>query len=450
MNRRISLIVVLSSSALLMAGLMFTVGGCPPEDTTGDTTSEPETFAVDSAVVTVARDAQTLLSIAEDEGYGSTTFYGTDDGTAVLTGFEVDLPDGTLSVDVDNDGRVVMATLGDWQLTVTHNADGTVDYQVYSDGELIAHAENVAPESDELSKELDTAQWIRSTGAIATCTTRILGSVAKVVAKDTILNREVLQDCLQKDAEIVAFATQMCVVRFTLLERMYSHGDYCADRVFREACERAFAQALETLKGFYTLQLVVMTNHGEEVRDYLLAHQECPPVDDDSDQNTDDGSNDDGNDDDDDGDDGDDGNDDNGDDLSTCFAAGAASYRVETVQDDQYTHIAAIYYTNNTSRYVGVLRHVIDDFPGTDQDKDAWFFTSLPPGTVDHRGIDDGFIKSALIGGGQRTRTTREMVILYNDGAEWDRCGHIAQCAYDNGELPAGAPYTDISGENPW
>ena len=132
-----------------------------------------------------------------------------------------------------------------------------------------------------------------------------------------------------------------------------------------------------------------------------------------------------------------------------CNALGNLSWRVEVEQQDEAGCVAAIYWTNNSSEAIGLVRHIVEDFPGDDsRDRDEWENASIAGG-VEVRGIDDGFIRSELVGGGIRTRVTTEVFAFPNEGEAWDECRWIIEELFFGDGLPEGVQTVDLSGENP-
>ena len=85
------------------------------------------------------------------------TFYGTipqNDEEPVFTSFAFDLngtEEGRLDIDLDEQERMTKSSLGDIDLELTYNADGTFNYEIYSDGSFTYSGYNLVYASEESS-----------------------------------------------------------------------------------------------------------------------------------------------------------------------------------------------------------------------------------------------------------------------------------------------------------
>jgi hypothetical protein len=90
--------------------------------------------------VTLGDGQEVLIKIEEVDDFGTSTFYGTDPGDGndpLVTKAVVQLGSDELEIDTDNDGQIANVISTDINVSISHNLEGTFDYEIRYEDVLI-------------------------------------------------------------------------------------------------------------------------------------------------------------------------------------------------------------------------------------------------------------------------------------------------------------------------
>jgi len=96
--------------------------------------------------ITIPETGSILMTVEEESGIGSVTYYGTEIGgepSFPLTKFIVSTPEGQYTVSLDAQERLSEISIGTLQFLFSYNADGTFNYELRDNGSLIFSGSNI-------------------------------------------------------------------------------------------------------------------------------------------------------------------------------------------------------------------------------------------------------------------------------------------------------------------
>ena len=266
--------------------------GCSPSGGGGNGGTPSNTNANDAdlgdAEVTVPETGDTLLTIEEEGEAGSASYDGTDgeaDDDVAVTGFTADTGDESFAATFDEQGQPTGATMGTMEVTFTTNPDGTVDYQVTEDGEVVFSGSGISVD-ESTAKGMFRAARGYSREDIADC--------AFYIPMDFLPRNLILEglDCVQSGPELISMCMMLCVMDKVLLPRLQVSRlciQTCLGAIFEEECRSRcyarMARAEEEVYRYRTYIWCTAQDMAAQIANYYVQNGRCPDEDDNANAN---------------------------------------------------------------------------------------------------------------------------------------------------------------------
>jgi hypothetical protein len=214
------------------------------------------------AIVGVPDTGDALMTIDEANGIGSVTYFGVETPTGPglpLVGFTADTGAGICTVFVDELQRPVHIALGATIIDITYNPDGSFNYELNHENELLYGGNDVVIEPPDTAKIRMRAQVSRAT--IQNCILQEYESAARIAISikeggepDSVTGHP-FYECVESNEQLGELARTGCVVKLVLLTRLANLSEKCARLILPPPeCERleeiaaATGRALDKLK----------------------------------------------------------------------------------------------------------------------------------------------------------------------------------------------------------